>query len=123
MTDESPAEKAFWKQIGFSANARDIYAPILAQVSDDEHWSALQSYTALREVGAPIELYVFPGEHHVKYQPAHRLAVYKRSIDWFDYWLNGARALGPERQQDLDRWEKLRATRDAKAAELPANPE
>ena len=34
----------------------------------DELMSALESYTALREVGAPIDMFVFPGEHHVKWQ-------------------------------------------------------
>ncbi len=88
--DDNAVAKAFWQQIAISRNARTISAPILAWVYDDEMWGALQSFTALREQRCPIDLYIFPDEHHVKWQPAHRLAVYTRSIDWFDYWLSGA---------------------------------
>ncbi|WP_241659526.1 Atxe2 family lasso peptide isopeptidase [Sphingomonas glacialis] len=105
-TDESAAAKAFWRQIAISPNARTITAPILAQVPDDEMWGALQSFTVLREQRRPIDLYVFPDEHHVKWQPAHRLAVYARSIDWFDYWLNGAKATN--RASEVAHWEALR---------------
>jgi hypothetical protein len=70
--------------------------------------SALESFTALREVGAPIDMFVFPGEHHVKWQPAHRLAVYERALDWFDYWLRDLRSPAPQRQAELSYWDSLR---------------
>ncbi|WP_244624375.1 Atxe2 family lasso peptide isopeptidase [Sphingomonas sp. So64.6b] len=106
LTDDSETARAFWREIAISPNAAEIRAPILAQASDDEYWSALQTFTALRELGRPIELFVFPNEHHVKWQPAHRLAVYTRSIDWFDYWLNGVKT--PGRAEEIARWEALR---------------
>lgn len=104
--DDDAAAQNFWRGFSVSRNARDIHAPILAQVSDDEFWVALQSVTALRELDRPIDLYVFPDEHHVKWQPAHRLAVYSRAIDWFDYWLNGVKA--PGRAGEVAHWEALR---------------
>lgn len=104
--DDSEGAKAFWRQFGVSSNAKDIRAPVLAQVADDEFWVALQSVTALRELNRPVDLYVFPQEHHVKWQPAHRLAVYTRAIDWFDFWLNGVKA--PGRPQEIAHWEALR---------------
>lgn len=106
MTDE--AGEAFWDQISLSRNARKIRTPILLQVADDEFMSALESYTALREVNAPIDLFVFPGEHHVKWQPAHRLAMYRRSLDWFDFWLKGEKSTEPDRQEDIRHWEAVR---------------
>jgi dipeptidyl aminopeptidase/acylaminoacyl peptidase len=104
--DDDAAARAFWHGFSVSRNARDIHAPVLAQVSDDEYWVALQSVTALRELDRPVDLYVFPDEHHVKWQPAHRLAVYTRAIDWFDFWLNGVKA--PGRVQEVTHWEALR---------------
>ncbi|MBP2277784.1 MULTISPECIES: Atxe2 family lasso peptide isopeptidase [Sphingomonas] len=105
-TDHSAVAEDFWRQIAISPNARTITAPILAQVPDDEMWGALQSFTALREQRRPIDLYVFPDEHHIKWQPAHRLAVYTRSLDWFDYWLNEVRAA--DRADEVARWDVLR---------------
>ena len=100
---------AFWDAISLSRNARRIDTPILLQVADDEMMSALESYTALREAGQPVDMYVFPDEHHVKWQPAHRLAVYRRALDWFDYWLRGVRSDDPDRRRELDHWDSLRS--------------
>jgi len=58
--------------------------PLLMQAPDDEYQAGLESFTALREAGKPVDLFVFPDEHHVKWQPAHRLAVYRRNLAWFD---------------------------------------
>ena len=107
MTDTSRETQAFWSQLALSKNAARIATPVLLQISDDELMSALESYTALREAGAPIDMFVFPGEHHVKWQPAHRLAVYRRSLDWFDYWLRGIRSQSPDRAAELRHWEAL----------------
>ena len=98
----------FWREISLSVNARRVAMPILLQLADDEYMSALETYTALREAGAPVDMFVFPGEHHVKWQPAHRLAVFRRSLDWFDFWLRGIRSQAPDRQAELDRWDALR---------------
>jgi hypothetical protein len=35
------------------------------------------------------DMYVFPYETHIKYQPQHKLAVYERNVDWFRFWLQG----------------------------------
>jgi hypothetical protein len=52
-------------------------------------------------------MFVLPGEHHVKWQPAHRLAIYQRSLDWFDYWLKGEIPADTARQADVRYWTTL----------------
>lgn len=99
----------FWEQLSLSVNAARVSTPILLQLADDEYLNSLESFTALREAGAPVDMFVFPDEHHVKWQPAHRLAIYRRSIDWFDYWLRGIRSQAPDRQSELKHWELLRS--------------
>jgi hypothetical protein len=71
-----PAD-AFWNAVSLVRNARSIAVPILLQLSDDEAMSALPTFTALREVDGAIDMFVFPDERHVKWQPAHRLAMYR----------------------------------------------
>ncbi len=102
-------DSPFWRELAVSVNAHRISTPILLQLSDDEYLSALESYTALREAGAPVDMFIFPGEHHVKWQPAHRLAIYRRSLDWFDYWLRDIRSADPNRQSELRHWDSLRS--------------
>jgi dipeptidyl aminopeptidase/acylaminoacyl peptidase len=99
----------FWDALSLSRNARAISTPILLQLADDEYLDSLESFTTLREANAPIDMYVFPDEHHVKWHPAHRLALYRRSLDWFDYWLNNIRSSDPDRQEELKEWDRLRA--------------
>jgi dipeptidyl aminopeptidase/acylaminoacyl peptidase len=106
LTEDS---SKFWKEFGFRPNADRIRMPILMQVADDEYTSILEGFTALQEVGAPVQLYIFPDEHHIKWQSAHRLAIYNRSLDWFDYWLKGVRSADPQRRSDLADWDQMKA--------------
>lgn len=103
MTDR---DAAFWKQVSLVPNARRMHTPMLLQIADQEYASALVTYTALREVDAPVDMFVFPNEDHVKWQPAHRLAIYRRALDWFDFWLRGKRAVA--RASEIKHWEALR---------------
>jgi dipeptidyl aminopeptidase/acylaminoacyl peptidase len=98
----------FWKQVALSVNARRISTPILINASEEEFLDTLLTYTALREAGVPVDLFEYPGEFHARWQPAHRLATYRRSLDWFDYWLRRVRSDAPDRQSELREWDRLR---------------
>lgn len=78
----------FWSCYSLARNAGGLRSPILMQLSDDEYQGALESLTAFRDSHLPSALYVFPDEHHIKWQPAHRLAIYERNVAWFEFWLN-----------------------------------
>src|SRR3546814_4355158 len=75
-----------WAPMSLISNARRVTLPLLIQQADDEYRGALSSFTALREAGKPAALHVFPNEHHNIWQPAHRLAAYRRNLQWFDFW-------------------------------------
>lgn len=98
----------FWKEVSLLDNARRISTPILVNASEEEFFDSLLTYTGLREAGEPIDLIVYPGEYHARWQPAHRLAAYLRSLDWFDYWLRGIRSDDPNRQSELREWDRLK---------------
>ncbi|MDF0491135.1 Atxe2 family lasso peptide isopeptidase [Sphingobium sp. H39-3-25] len=101
----------FWKRISLARNAEAVRTPILMQLSDDEYLTALESYTALRQANGPVELYVYPDEHHIKWQPAHRLSIYERSIAWFDYWLKDIRPSYSRAATEVPGWDRLREAR------------
>ncbi|WOF45064.1 Atxe2 family lasso peptide isopeptidase [Sphingopyxis indica] len=106
-------QSAFWDRMSLIRNAPRVTFPLLMQQADDEFRGAVASYTALRQAGKPAALYVFPGEYHFKWQPAHRLAAYERNLRWFDFWLRGAE--GPSE------WDSFRDA-SAKSAEQVAQP-
>lgn len=118
LSDDDPV----WAPVSIARNAAHLNVPMLMQISDGELLSALTGFTALRDHHQPAAMYVFPGEHHVKWQPAHRLAVYRRSLAWFQFWLGNSEAVDASKE-DLSRWEALRRERGSKGAPLkaPAN--
>lgn len=113
-------DPSFWKPVSLAVNAERVDVPLLMQLSDDEYLVALESYTALRERDSPVEMYVFPGEHHVKTQPAHRLAIYRRSVQWFAFWLQGREYPDPLDPDQYRRWRDLRDRNAAKEASAKA---
>jgi dipeptidyl aminopeptidase/acylaminoacyl peptidase len=101
-------DNPFWKDVSLLDNARRISTPILINASEEEFLDTVVTYTGLREAGVPVDLFVYPGEYHARWQPAHRLATYRRSLDWFDYWLRNVRSTDPDRQAELEEWDRLK---------------
>lgn len=98
----------FWSPISLARNASRVRVPLLIQAPDDEYLGALESLTGLREKGRAVDLYVFPHEHHVKLQPAHRLAVYQRNLDWFNFWLRGLKPeFASDHVEEFSRWSAM----------------
>lgn len=89
-------------------NANRIDTPLLIQVADREYQWTRQNYHALKAAGKPVEMYIFPNEYHVKWQPAHRYTVYTRNIDWFKFWLMGEEDDDPAKRMQYQRWQSLR---------------
>lgn len=75
-----------WLEMSPAMNAQRVCARIQVQAADREARMALSSVKVLREAGVPIEMYVFPDEYHVKWQPAHRAAIYRRNLDTLREW-------------------------------------
>lgn len=101
LTDDATA---FWKPISFRLNATAMSTPLLLQIPDREFLGAIEAVTALREAGQPVDVYTFPNESHVKWQPVHRLAVYRRGIQWFDFWLRGLEDADPVQPDQYQVW-------------------
>ena len=97
-----------WRQISPEFHAEEIDIPILVQVSDHELVGSAPSIAALEDAGQPIEAHVFPTEYHIKWQPKHKLMVYNRAIDWFNFWLRDVEDSDPEKTAQYERWRKMR---------------
>jgi dipeptidyl aminopeptidase/acylaminoacyl peptidase len=106
----------FWRPVSMILNAGTIHRPLLIQQSDDEYLLSLDALEALREKKEPAELYVFPGEHHVKWQPRHKLAVFTRTLDWFDFWLRCREDPDPAKAAQYRRWTAMRPNAGQTAA-------
>jgi dipeptidyl aminopeptidase/acylaminoacyl peptidase len=105
----------FWAPYSIARNAVRFRTPLLLQSADDEYMMTLETYASLREYGAPVELIVFPNEHHMKWQPAHRLALYRRNLAWFSFWLTGT-GQPYATSSEVERWSEMQQA--SKAATL-----
>lgn len=97
-------DRAYWAPLSMTLAARRMNRPLLMQLADSELNLGLETFTALHEAGQPVEMYVFPDETHIKWQPAHRLAIYERNLDWFSFWLQGRIDPDPAKAAQYARW-------------------
>lgn len=99
-----PGAEEFWKPISLILNVEKVDVPILIQTGDSEYEAGLDVIETYTHRGRPIELYVLENETHIKWQPAHRKAIYRRSVEWFDFWLQGRMDCDPSKARQYARW-------------------
>jgi hypothetical protein len=109
-----------WKNISIAANASVIQTPILIQVADSELLPESETFTALQLHSKPVEMHVFPNEFHVKVQPAHRLNIYQRNVQWFQFWLQDLEDPSPVDATQYGRWRKLRELKLSSSLQTPS---
>lgn len=103
--DETPER---WREISPAFQLDRIRAPILFQLPEQEYRMLLDYALPLlrRKQG---DLYVFPEEAHIKFQPRHKLAAYERNIDWFRFWLQEYEDPDPAKAGQYRIWRQMRA--------------
>jgi dipeptidyl aminopeptidase/acylaminoacyl peptidase len=97
-----------WQALAFTPQIDRVRTPLLINVADHELMQALEPVITLQETGHAAEMYVYPDEYHWKWQPAHRLAIYNRNIDWMNFWLRGVEDPDPAKSAQYARWQGLR---------------
>lgn len=102
-----------WAAYSLVRNATRIKAPFLLQLADTEYMKSLEMASTFRALGRPVDMYIFPGERHIKWQPAHRAAIYERNVDWFRFWLLGATDQVPSKRLQYERWSAMKEARKA----------
>ncbi len=103
--EETPGR---WREISPVFQLDRIRAPILFQLPEQEFRMLLDYAVPLlrRHQG---DLYVFPEEAHIKFQPRHKLAVYERNTDWFRFWLQGYEDPSPDKAGQYRAWRRMKS--------------
>ncbi len=102
-----PGTEEQWRPMSLVVNADRVDTPILVQTGDSEYEIGLDVAEVYRNRGKAFELYVLEGEPHVKYQPAHRKAIYERSTQWFQFWLKREMNCDPAQSAQYERWKAM----------------
>ena len=106
-------EHGYWRAHSLWQNISEVNEPYLANVSDMEFLPSVEQILRLQKAGRPVEMYVFPSEYHIKWQPQHRLAIYRRNVQWLKFWLMGVEESDPVSPGQYERWRKMRDQRCA----------
>jgi dipeptidyl aminopeptidase/acylaminoacyl peptidase len=94
--------------VSLAKNVNRLHTPLLINSGDEEYLYGLQDLVTLRDAGHPIDMYVFPDEGHVKWHPAHRLAIFERNVDWMNFWLRNVEDQSPAKEDQYKYWHHLR---------------
>lgn len=97
-----------YRALSYPCNVKKIRTPLLANVSDQEFPLVLKTLGVLQDAGRAIEVHAFPGEYHNKWQPRHRLSIYRRNLQWFLFWLRGEEVGDPLDPEQSARWRAMR---------------
>lgn len=93
-----------WRRLSPAFNVDRIHAALLMQLPEREYRPNVELLARLQRTNTPVELWAFPNETHIKYQPRHRLAANVRNLDWFCYWLTGWADPDPEKRDQYAHW-------------------
>ncbi|WP_449472617.1 Atxe2 family lasso peptide isopeptidase [Sphingobium chungangianum] len=104
-------DRARWKRLAATHRIDKLQAPLLMQLPEREFRSNVEIAARLGRAGKPVELWAFPYETHIMYQPRHKRAVYERNLDWFRFWLQGHIDPDPAKADQYRRWKAMAAAR------------
>lgn len=96
-----------WKEVSPAYQLDRIKAPILFQLPEKEYRDTLDYAIPLMR-RHQADMYVFPNETHIKYQPRHKMAVYERNVDWFRFWLQGYEDPDPDKAGQYRIWREMK---------------
>lgn len=105
-----------WRTISPAFHLDRIRAPILFQVPEQEYRMILDYALPLvqRHQG---DIYVFPDEAHIKFQPRHKLAAYERNLDWFRFWLQDYEDPSPLKAEQYRIWGRMKVEMEKRPAD------
>lgn len=112
-------DPARWELLSPVFATDKIGAPLLMQLPEREFRFNVELAARLGQAGKPVELWAFPEETHLKYQPKHKAAIYARNLDWFRFWLQGFVDPDPAKAEQYRRWQAMRGAAQDGA---PATP-
>jgi dipeptidyl aminopeptidase/acylaminoacyl peptidase len=108
-----------WSDLSPAFNADTIRTPLLMQLPELEYRPNVELLARLQRAGTPVELWAFPDEVHVKWQPRHQLAANARNLDWFRFWLRGEIDPDPAKAEQYRRWEGYRRSAAGSGSSQP----
>lgn len=87
----------------------DLDFALLSQAAYDQWVWSVQAVIALRPRGKPVEMVFYPDARDFKKWPRQFESAWEMNLDWFDFWLRNVRDPAPEKQNQYERWDRMKA--------------
>ncbi len=81
-----------------------------------------QLFSGMSLLGKPVDFLWLPNGYHMLIKPWEQLASQQGTVDWFSFWLRNEQDRSPEKRQQYERWEGLRALFDQQRSGMKAGP-
>jgi dipeptidyl aminopeptidase/acylaminoacyl peptidase len=86
-------DRSLYEKTAPIRNLANAKTPMLIQHGSDDHRvpisNATELYRGLKEMGVPVELFVYPGFGHPITKPRENHAVLHQNLSWFSHYLLG----------------------------------
>ena len=93
-------ERSIYEKTAPISNLANAKTPMLIQHGADDHRvpisNAIELYRGLKEMGVPVELFIYPGFGHPITKPRENHAVMSQNLTWFEHYLLGKELKLPE---------------------------
>ena len=107
--DDPEKNPGAWKAHTAIGGLATMRTPLLMQLPESEMRMSVELYSRLANSPTPVEMVAYPNETHIKWEPRHKLATYRRNLDWFRFWLQGIEDPDPAKVEQYERWRAFSA--------------
>lgn len=97
-----------WRRESSFYHAEHYRTPLMLHLAESEVLFAMPLITRLRDVGAPVEFYVYPDTFHNRARPLQLQRTQERTLAWIEYWLSGREPVARDDAGAAARWALMR---------------
>jgi dipeptidyl aminopeptidase/acylaminoacyl peptidase len=97
--------QADYRRLSVSFRSKEFAGPLLQLFSKGNGFAGLELHSLLGDAGIPTDFILFPNESHIFWDPVHRAAAMRHTLDWFHYWMLGKRNRDEDGQ--YARWDAM----------------
>jgi dipeptidyl aminopeptidase/acylaminoacyl peptidase len=97
-----------WRRESSFYHAGHYRTPLMLHLAESEVLFAMPLITRLRDVGAPVEFYVYPDTYHNRARPLQLQRTQERTLDWIEYWLSDREPAASDDPGATVRWALMR---------------
>jgi dipeptidyl aminopeptidase/acylaminoacyl peptidase len=107
-----------WEAYSPSFQRPPRHTPVLFEYGTEDIF-LLEPFESWKSQGAEAQVALYPGEPHEFNGRQHIIESATRNLDWFSYWLTDYRDPSPDKREQYESWDRLKALKHPVSGEKP----